>query len=60
MNKRADSLAKHLEKRVLHAILPKKIWKTFDLWCDEMGFSTTIEGVRYLIRDSIKSRMKNG
>lgn len=54
MNKRADSLKKGLEKRVLHAILPKKLWRAFDLWRSDMGFSTTIEGVRYLIRESVK------
>ena len=54
MNKTKDSVRKTDEKRVLHAVLPKRIWKDFDRWKADMGFPTTIEAVRYLIRISPK------
>lgn len=55
MNKRADSLKKNLEKRVLHTILPKLAWRKFDSWRVKMGFATTIEGVRHLIRTGVNN-----
>ncbi len=51
MNKNKADLPKKLQKKVLHIILPKKIWRKFEKWQKDSGFSTTTEAVRYLIRE---------
>lgn len=51
MNKTKKSIKKPLRKRVLHIILPEIVWNKFEKWRIEFGFSSTSEGVRYLIRE---------
>ena len=50
MNKNKDSLKKNQSKRVLHVVLPDKVWHKFDKWKDEKGFATNLEAIRFLIR----------
>jgi hypothetical protein len=50
MNKNKDKIAKNLQKRVAHIIMPKSIWRKFDHWRIDAGFATTPEALRFLVR----------